>query len=325
MYVDRRLSGVQAVQTLSRLNRTTAYKEDTFVLDFVNEAADIYEAFKDYYETTTVLDSVDPHRLYELQATLDALQVYYVEEVEGFAKVFYNPRSTQDQLYRWLDPAVDRFNALPEESAGKSDARDEFRGRLGAFVNLYGFLSQVMPFTDADLEKRYSFGRYLLKVLPRVPGERMDLADDVQLEYYRVTKTHEDAIRLAEGEEGQLKGPSDTGTAKGPEEDQAPLSEIITLFNERFGTEFGEAERLLFDGVVVKLMANPLMKQRADANSLENFSIASDVKSAATDAMVEHHDRHGELVEKFLDDREFQAAVYKALMNAVYGALRQTG
>lgn len=140
-----------------------------------------------------------------------------------------------------------------------------------------------------------------------------------------MTKTHEDAIRLAEGEEGQLKGPSDTGTAKGPEEDKAPLSEIITLFNERFGTEFGEAERLLFDGVAVKLIASPLMKRRAEANTLENFSIASDVRSAATDAMVEHHDRHGVLVEKFLDDSEFQAAVYKALMNVVYGALRKAG
>jgi type I restriction enzyme R subunit len=325
MYVDKRLSGVQAVQTLSRLNRTTAYKDDTFVLDFVNEAEDIHAAFKDYYETTTVLDSVDPHRLYELTATLDAMQVYFVEEVDGFAKVFYNPRATQDQMYRWLNPAVDRWKALPTEEDGKSEAKEEFRAKLNAYVSLYAFLSQVMPFTDADLEKRYSFGRFLLTVLPRTGSGRIELGDDVSLEYYRISKTHEGQIRLAEGEMGELKGPTDTGTAKGPEEEMAPLSEIITLFNERFGTEFGDPERLVLDGVALKLIANPLLKQRAEANTLENFSIASDVKSATTDAMVEHHENHGAMVEKFLDDGEFQATLYKALMRVVYQALRKAG
>ena len=324
MYVDKRLAGVQAIQALSRLNRRAPYKEDTFVLDFVNQADEIQRSFEDYYETTTIDESVDPHRLYGLHTELEAAQVFHGDEVSSFAEVFYRPRARQHsrdqaQLYRWLTPSVGRFKALEDE------AREAFRGELNAYVRLYGFLSQVMPFTDADLERLYSFGRYLIKLLPRDPADTLDLTGDVELESYRISRTSEGAIGLPEGAEGELPGPSETGTSRKEDEDKAPLSEIIEVFNERYGTDFGTAERLLLEGVREKLVGNELVRQRAAANTLENFAIASDVRGAVTAAMVEHLDRHGDIVGKFLDDAEFQAFLYGEITKVVHEELREAG
>ena len=166
MYVDKRLAGVQAVQTLSRLNRTHPGKEDTFILDFVNETQEILDAFQPYYEQTTVGEQAQPQQLYELQAKLDAQQVYYKSEVEEFSRVFYKPREHQTptdhaKMNACIDPAVNRFKQLDE------DTQEEFRGWLTAYRNLYAFLSQVIPFQDSDLEKLYSYIRFLLTKLPK--------------------------------------------------------------------------------------------------------------------------------------------------------------
>jgi type I restriction enzyme R subunit len=167
MYVDKRLAGIQAVQTLSRLNRTHQGKEDTFVLDFVNEPDEILEAFKPYYEQTIVGERAEARHLYELQARLDGYHVFYKAEVEEFSMVFYKPAETQSpadhaRMNACIDPAVGRFKGLEEEK------QEEFRKVLVAYRNLYSFLSQVIPFQDSDLEKQYSYIRFLLKKLPKV-------------------------------------------------------------------------------------------------------------------------------------------------------------
>jgi type I restriction enzyme R subunit len=152
MYVDKRLSGIQAVQTLSRLNRITPGKEDTFVLDFVNEPEEILAAFQPYYEQTLIGEQADPKQLYELQAKLEAEQVFYKAEVAEFCKVFYKPKRHQTtfdhaQMNACIDPAVNRYRQLEE------DVREEFRKTLVAYRNLYAFLAQIIPFQDSDLEK----------------------------------------------------------------------------------------------------------------------------------------------------------------------------
>ena len=166
MYVDKRLDGVQAVQTLSRLNRKIPGKESPFVLDFVNEAEDIYRAFKPYYDATSLQDNSDPHRLEEVKHELDAVQVYFWSEVEAFARVFYQPvarQTVQDhaRMQLHLQPAVDRFKLMEDEAR-----RGEFREKLNGYVHLYTFLSQIMPYVDPALEMLYSFGRFLLPHLP---------------------------------------------------------------------------------------------------------------------------------------------------------------
>src|SRR5690606_4396791 len=146
MYVDKKLGGVNAVQTLSRLNRTHPEKRSTMVLDFANEADEIKNAFEPYYETTLLSEATDPNLLYEIQTRLADFPVYTEKDVHEFAKVYFNPRSTQDRLNATLMPLVDRFRELSQEE------RADFRGLLTDYVRLYAFLAQVLTFKDADLE-----------------------------------------------------------------------------------------------------------------------------------------------------------------------------
>ena len=191
MYVDKKLGGVNAVQTLSRLNRTLLGKTATMVLDFANEADEIKTAFEPYYETTLLSEATDPNLLYELQTRLAAFPVYAETDVNGFAKVYFDAKAGQDRLYAVLVPVVARFQALSEEE------RQDFRGQLTDYVRLYAFLAQVLPFADADLEKLYVFARHLRRLLP---PDRSELPREVQqnidMESYRIQKTGSGKIAL---------------------------------------------------------------------------------------------------------------------------------
>ena len=172
MYVDRRLAGLQAVQTLSRLNRVHPLKEDTFILDFVNSREEIREAFARYYEGAEIGEEVEPARMYEIKAELDRSGIYLHEEVERFAAVFYKPSPKQTAadhraLNAALDPAADRFRAFLENDP---DEAELWRRKVTAFGSLYGYLSQVIPYQDSDLERLYSFLRHLVTKLARRPG-----------------------------------------------------------------------------------------------------------------------------------------------------------
>jgi len=162
MYVDKKLSGVKAVQTLSRLNRTCAGKEDTFVLDFANDRETIFASFQPYYEITTVTEETDINHLYDLKARLDEFQIYWETEIEAFANVYFHPETKlnnpkqQKYLYSFTDPAVDRFKEIEEE-----EKQDEFKKGLRTWTNLYAFLAQIMPFVDPDFERFYAYAKLL--------------------------------------------------------------------------------------------------------------------------------------------------------------------
>ena len=214
MYVDKRLDGIQAVQTLSRLNRTCPGKEDTFVLDFVNDAEDIQSAFKPYYEQTIIGEQADPQQLYELQGQTrgDARLL-----PRGCGRVLQSVFQTEGRqsptdhamMNSFIDPAVGRFGQLDEE------AQDEFRGLLNTFRNLYGFLSQVIPFQDSDLEKLYTYARFLASKLPhRSSGEKYAFDDEVTLKFYRLQKISEGSIRLTRVRTCQSKAPPPSARAK---------------------------------------------------------------------------------------------------------------
>ena len=323
MYVDKRSSGVKAVQTLSRLNRIHPGKTDTFVLDFVNDAEEIRSAFQPYYEQTTVAESAEPQQLYNLQHQLDAAQVYYQSEVEAFAKVFYKPsarQSKQDQaeLYRHLNPAVDRFSALDEEK------QDTFRNQLGAFVRLYAFLSQVMPFQDSDLETRYSFCRFLEMKLPRDDRRGgLVLDDEVALAYYRLDKISEGTIELQVHEGGGLYGPTEIGSRTAKEKD-VPLSEIIDVLNSKFGTSFTRSDQLgVFDAIRAEAVADEEVIQRAHANEFENFALA--FRPKVEGLMLDRMDRNQEIVTRYLNDPEFRGVVDQELARRTYDQIRGEG
>src|SRR6185437_1814921 len=231
MYVDKRLADVQAVQTLSRLNRIHPLKEDTFVLDFVNERQEILDAFKPYYEVAAIDEMAQPSQLYELQHKLSAEQVYYDTEVEAFCKTFFKPKASQTPgdhalLNAALDPAVGRFVKLDLAK------QEEFRVLLVAFRNLYSFLAQIIPFQDTDLEKLYTFVRFLLTKLPKGTREHLELDDDVRLKYYRLQKISEGSIVLEPGERGVVSGPTAVGTGSRHDE-KLELSRLIDVVNQR--------------------------------------------------------------------------------------------
>ena len=319
MYVDKRLSGIQAVQTLSRLNRIHPGKEDTFVLDFVNEPDEILAAFQPYYERTLIGERAEPKQLYELQAKLDAYQVYYKTEVEEFCKVFYKPKRNQTasdhaRMNACIDPAVNRYNELDEET------REEFRKTLVAYRNLYAFLSQVIPFQDTDLEKLYSYIRFLLTKLPR--GDRgpvYNFDDEVALKYYRLQKIIEGSIRLEPGKAETVSGPTSvgTGTARGEE---IELSKLIDILNERFGTEFKPGDQLFFDSIREDAVADSDLRQAALANTMENFSYV--FLKTLEGLFIDRMEQNEEITAKFLNDKEFQRIVGQHLLKEVYEQIR---
>jgi type I restriction enzyme R subunit len=319
MYVDKRLDGVQAVQTLSRLNRKVPGKEAPFVLDFVNEAEDIYRAFKPYYDATNLEANSDPHQLETMKHELDATQVYYGSEVEAFAQVFYKPVAQQSaadhaELQKHLQPAVDRFKALDDQR------RADFRDKLTGYVRLYAFLSQIMPYGDPAQEMLYSFGRFLLPHLPLDRDtERLDLGDTIGLQYYRLQRIFDGGIALRDGEPASVKSPTDVGTRKAKDE-KAALSEIIQVLNERFGTQFTEADRLFFEQIKEKAINNRNVIDTALSNPLDKFQFG--VKKLLENLMVERLGENDSIVTRYMEDGAFQGAALPILAKEIFDAIQ---
>ncbi len=322
MYVDKRLDGVQAVQTLSRLNRIAPGKAPPFVLDFVNDPEDIRNAFAPYYDQTQLLEASDPYHLEELKHELDGMQVYHHAEVEAFAKVFYQPlakRRPDDhaRMEVQLQPAVGRFTDLDEED------QTAFRDRLSAFANLYAFLSQIIPYADADLERLSSFARMLLPYL-RVGSDSVavHLGDDVELEYYRLQRMSQDRILIAEDEGVYVTSPGEVSTGD-PEEDKAPLSEIIARLNDRFGTDFTDEDRLFFEQVKERAVSDELVRSLARANSFDKFALG--VRDRIGELMMERMQGNGAIVTRFLDDTEFQEIAADVLAREIFAEVGAAG
>ncbi len=317
MYVDKKLSGVKAVQTLSRLNRTYPGKEDTFVLDFANDRQTIIDSFQPYYEMTMMSETTDPNHLYDLKGKTDSAQVYFQSEVDAFSKIFYKPGSAsvrdQGKLYAYIDPAVDRFKQLDEEK------QDDFKKALTSFTRIYSFLSQIMPFQDVELEKLYSFGRFLLTKLPKVDyTERLKLDNEVALEYYRLQKIAEGDLVLQVQGKHELDPVTEAGISREKEE-KDKLSNIINLLNEKYGTDFTEADRLYFEQLEQALYENDELKVRAKNNPLENFKYAFDEVFIQT--LIDRMDSNQEIFDKIMVNSEFKDDVKNWLIKKIYNRL----
>ena len=229
-------------------------------------AVDIFRAFKPYYDKTELAEPSDPAILETLTHELDQEQVYYWSEVEAFAQVFYKPAERQGatghaHMQRHLQPAVDRFKALDDEERGQA-----FRDKLAGYDRGYAFLSQIVPYADSDLEMLYSYGRFLLPHLPRDRDAAIvQVGDEVALQYYRLERVFSSAIEVKEGEAQYVKSPTEVGTGATKDE-PAPLSEIIEVLNERFGTQFAEEDRLFFQQIKEKACNSELIVRTALAN-----------------------------------------------------------
>jgi type I restriction enzyme R subunit len=318
MYVDKRLSGIQAIQTISRLNRTFQGKDDTFVLDFVNEAQEIQESFQPYYERTIIGDEVDYKKLYELQGKLLSFQVYYPDEIDEFSAYFFAARDKQTvndhaQMNRIVDVAVGRYRTKSD------DEKEEFRSTLIAFRNLYAFLAQIIPFYDSDLEKLYSYLRALqLKLPKRDQSSIVDLEGDVALKYYRLQLISEGSISLAK-EATPIFGPGSVGTGKtqSPEEE---LSKIIEILNEKFKTDFTPADELFLDSVTEDAVRDQQVRAAAAVNTIDNFEYV--FAKRVDDLFVDRMEQNETITARFLNDPDFKKVVSAFLVKQVYERIR---
>ena len=239
MFVDKKLSGVKAVQTLSRVNRIAKGKQDTFILDFVNSAEDIRAAFEPYYEETTLLEETDPNVIYDIKNTLDSFCVYQQIEVEKFAEIFYSTAQasgTIGKLQGTIKPALDRFVALEKER------QDTFRTTLSRFNRIYSFITQVCRLFDKEIHKFSVYSKFLAMQLPKKGAEKVNVSDKILLEYYRLEKEFEGSIELV-GADGGFK-PITGETGRG-EKTQTPLTVLIEEVNKKYGTEFTEMDKVL--------------------------------------------------------------------------------
>jgi len=321
MYVDKRLAGIQAVQALSRLNRTHPLKDDTFVLDFVNDPAEIQEAFRQYYEGSVMGEEVDPDKLYEVKADLDATSIYLQTEIDEFSRVFFAPKRRQSPgdhkiMNAVLDQAVARFKQLQD---AEEEEAELWRGKLQAFRNLYGFLSQVIPYQDSDLEKLFTYLRHLALKLPKRksgPGYQFD--EEVELDYYRLQKISEGSISLNEGYAKPLDGPREVGSGLVREE-QVSLSRLIDIINERFGGELNEADQLFFDQIAEAASKNEALQKAAEVNSLDKFQLV--FRQVLESLFIERMDLNEELFTEYMGKPELQNLVSKWLGSQVYERL----
>ncbi|MCZ2151726.1 MAG: hypothetical protein LC126_28620 [Bryobacterales bacterium] len=310
MYVDKKLGGVNAIQTLSRLNRTHPDKDDTLVLDFANDTDDIQKAFQPYFETTLLTEPTDPNKLYDLKRMVEEYHIFLPEHVDDFAMVYFSAKGKQEQVQPLLDAVVVLYEARPE------DERADFRKHVADFVWLYAFLSQVLTFTDVELEKFYQYTRHLLRKLklPKSPLP-VEITENINMESYRIQQTSSGAIKLM-NEDGQLKPISALGTGRPTIEDKAPLSEIIGYINEHYGTDFTDEDK-------VSHFADDMDRRLQDVEGLRRAMDSSVNPSEDTrrlafdsffgDTLEDMIDSNFEIYKKIKDDPNF-GALFRAVM-----------
>jgi len=258
MYADRKLAGLQAVQTLSRLNRTMRGKDQTFVLDFQNTIEDIQDAFRPFFEVTGLEANSDPNLVYDLEGRLFKFGYLDKDEVERFAQTYYKgPLDGGDRarLEGLVREAVGRFEA--DEDDGR---QEEFRQLLKSYMRFYSFVAQVMKLEDTSLEKLYSYGAWLARLLPNreVPPE-IEITDDMlRLQAFRVEQKEEGSASLSPGDRAALQAISEFGSKPYTEDEQKELSEIVRAFNERHGTDFTEEDMIRFERVNRDIMDDDL-------------------------------------------------------------------
>ncbi|WP_275315259.1 type I restriction endonuclease subunit R [Tenacibaculum bernardetii] len=331
MYVDKKLSGVKCVQTLSRLNRMHAGKEDTFILDFTNETEDILNSFQPYYELTTIQNTTDPNQLYDLKSEIEKGQIIWESEIDNFCNVFFKSARAlnvkeQGKLNAFIDPAVERFKQLPEENSkddviGTEITQDNFKHAIQTFTRLYSFLTQIMPFSDVELEKLFTYSRFLLKKLPRKNQEdRFQLGDEVSLEYYRLQRVAEQNIVMEGQNEYGLEGMDGAGIRMNKEEQEA-LSEIINVLNNRFGTEFNDADKLFFDQIEAELILDDKLSEQAKNNTLSNFKFG--FEDAFMDKLIARMEQNQDIFTKMMDDKNFGGLVKDYMLKKVYERLNK--
>lgn len=320
MFVDKVLSGVRAVQTLSRLNRTEKGKEDTFVLDFVNDHEAIYDAFKPYYQRTALGDIPSDEKLASLGNTLDEWKIYTQSDIDEFANIWFSGRTTptnseHKRLNAVIDKAIEKYKHISDDPKHNEEQQKLFKSQLQSYLNLYLFVSQILPYADSIHEKRYVYLKALMMKLPRgKQSEKLDLSKMVILQYYRLQQIGEGSIKLNEGEAEPQKGSTDVGTGQVSLTEE--LDKLIKELNEAFTTEFTLADQLFFESVEKFARENPDIVDAANNNPLSSFMNYFNTK--IDDLLVGLFEQFGESVAKVLNNPQIKHKVCRRLAKQIY-------
>lgn len=316
MFVDKKLSGVKAVQTLSRLNRTMRGKQDTFVLDFVNSAEDIKKAFEPYYEETVLDKETNPNVVYDLKNTLDEYHVYQEMEIVKFADIFFSSASQSagdlGKLQSQIQPALDRYQALSD------DKKDLFKSTLARFNRIYAFITQVCRLFDKDIHKFSVYAKFLAMQLPKGQNDPVNVDDKVLLEYYRLEKDFEGGIELEPTEEGFQPI---TGEAGRREKKKDPLTIIIDKINEKYGTSFTEMDKVLLQ-IENDYATQDKWQSYAQNNDFKTFMLlfAKDFPEMA----ASRYEQNESFFVKMFSDPEMMQQVMDTIGSVLYERLKKT-
>ncbi len=335
MYVDKRLDGIQAVQTLSRLNRAHPGKDTTYVVDFKNEAADVLASFKVYHTTAELSATTDPNLVFNLRSKLDAAGHYDDFEVDRVVEAELKGEK-QSELLKALEPVVDRLmkrykaaqEALKaarekkEENAIKA-AQDElnalilFKGDMGAFIRLYTFLSQIFDYGNTAIEKRAIFYKRLLPLLEfGREREGIDLSK-VVLTRHKLLHKGKQAMSLNEGETPKLEPITEAGSGGVQEKTKVYMAELIEKLNELFGSETTEQDQLVYVNQVIrgKMLESQKLRQQAANNTKEQFANSPDLDSELMNAILDALDAHNSMSKKAIDSENVRKGLKNILLN----------
>ena len=311
MIVDKKLRGVKCVQTLSRLNRICPGKNDTFILDFVNTADDIQEAFQPFYQETSLSQEVNVDLIYKLQKELQAYKIYSVNDIEAFCNIYYSNKKQDStmmgKMTSALKPVADRYNAKAE------DDRYNFRRQVRSYIKWYGYISQVCRMFDAEMQKEYVFCSYLLRLLPAEPVKMIDLEGALKLEFYKLEQTFKGEIGLMD-QTGVYEPAS--GKGKAVPEQKEPLEEVIQKINELFAGNFTDADRVLIYALHDRLKDDAKLRKVAQTSDPQVFAESIFPKTfdeVAQDSYVEQTEAFTSLFQN--------KSKYKAIMSALASML----
>ncbi len=312
MYVDKKLSGVKAVQTLSRLNRIHDGKEDTFVLDFVNDPEDILASFLPFYKTTILDNDIEPNEIYAIERTIYDKKVINQEDVIAFTDIYYKEKHKQTDISimnHLVDNSAKRTNDFTREELL------EFRSLIKKFINLYNLIIQVAPIIDSDLHRLSVYLRFLVKKLNIDSPSGVDITDKVLLQFYKLKKTGEGSIDLEKGDDSNVEIiVSGGGQVAMPDIDT--LSSIIEKLNEKYGTSFSESEKLAVAQIRSSLQANEELQLKAKNNSYDDFKYA--FAPTFLNDVIKEYDKNQNFYGKILEDDGFRKKLMELIMFDVY-------
>jgi type I restriction enzyme R subunit len=315
MYVDKPLSGIKAVQTLSRLNRAHPQKHDTFILDFQNDVDTIQAAFEDYYRTTILSEETDPNKLHDLKADLDGYQVYDDTRVEHLVERYLGG-ADRDQLDPILDACVATYVDTLDE-----DGQVDFKGKAKTFVRTYGFLAAVLPFTNAAWEKLAIFLNFLIPKLPAPKEEDLSrgILEAIDMDSYRVEVQTAMSVDLAD-EEAEIEPVPTRGGGRMPEPALDRLSNILRAFNDQFGNiEWRDADKIrqvITEEIPIKVAADKAYQNAMQHSDKQNARIEHD--KALQRVLIELLSDHTELFKQFSDNTAFKKWLADTTFSVTY-------